>query len=92
MILKEGVRKRVQGCGALQKKISSFTRCSRRSFLCVDGVLGDKGHGVMFLLTLRCLQRYLFVYFSSKFSTSCFNAFRCALFVLAVFYGNKLYF
>ena len=65
----------------------SFTRCSRRSSICVDGVLGDDGHGVMFLLTLQRLQRSLFVYLSSKFSTSCFNTFRCALVVLAVFYG-----
>ena len=35
----------------------------------------------MFLLIL---QRYLFVCLSSKFRTSCFNAFCCALFVLAV--------
>ena len=46
----------------------------------------------MFLLTLRHLRRYLFVYLSSEFSTSCFNAFRCALFVLAVLYANYLYF
>ena len=42
----------------------------------------------MLLLTLGGLRRYFFVYLSSKFLTSCFNAFRCALFVLAVFYGN----
>ena len=38
----------------------------------------------MFLLTLRRLRRYLVVYLISKFSTLCFNAFRCAFFVLAV--------
>ena len=46
----------------------------------------------MLLLTLRRLRRYFFVYLSSKFSMSCFNAFRRALFVLAVFYANQLYF
>ena len=72
----------------LGKEFSSFTRCSRRSFLCVGGELGDEGHVVIVLLTLRRLRRFLFVYLSSKFSTSCFNAFRRALFVLAVFYAN----
>ena len=71
--------------GRVTKKLSGFTRCSRRCFLCRDGELGDDGHRVMFLLTLRRLQRYLFVYLSSKFSTLCFNASRRALFVLAVF-------
>ena len=78
----------MQGRGVLQKDFSSFTRCSRRSFLCVHGDLGDEGHGVIFLLTLRRLRRYSFVHLSSKFSTSCFNAFRRALFVPAVFYAN----
>ena len=64
---------------------SSFTRCSRCSFLYVDGVLDGGRDGVMFVLALQRLRRYLFVYLSSKFSTSCFNAFRRALFVLAVF-------
>ena len=86
--MEQGVRKRVQGRGVLRKEFSIFTRCSRRSFLCVDGKLGDEGHGVIFLLLLRRLQRSLFVYLSSKFSTSCFNALRRALFVLAVFYAN----
>ena len=86
--MKEGVRKQVQGCGVLRKEFSTFTRCSRRSFLCVDGKLGKEGHRVMFLLMLRHLQRYSFVFLSSKFSTSCLNAFCCALFVLAVFYAN----
>ena len=40
----------MQGRGALRKEFSSFTRCSRRIFLCVDGELGDEGHGVIFLL------------------------------------------
>ena len=46
----------------------------------------------MFLLALLRLRRYLFVYLSSKFSTSCFNAFRRALFALSVFYAIWLYF
>ena len=71
-----------------KNKNLSFTRCSRRSFLCVGGKLGNEGHGVMLLLTLRRLWRYSFVYLSSKFWTSYFNVCRCALFVLAVFYAN----
>ena len=46
----------------------------------------------MFLLALRRLRRYSFVYLSSKFSRSCFNAFRRALFALSVFYAIWLYF
>ena len=78
----------MQGRGVLRKEFSSFTRCSGCRFLCVDGKLGDEGHGVIFLLTLRRLRRYLFVYLSSKFSTSCFKAFRRALSVLAVSYAK----
>ena len=77
--MKGGAGKRVQGRGVLRKIFSSFTRCLRRSFPCVDGKFGDEGHGVTFLFTLRRLRRYLFVYSSSTFLTSCFNAFRCAL-------------
>ena len=85
MVNKRGREGRVQGRGVLRKKyFSSFTRCSRRSFLYLDGVLDDGRDGVMFLLALRRLRRYLFVYLSSKFSTSCFNAFRRALFALSV--------
>ena len=75
----------MQGRGVLRKEFSSFTPCLRRSFLCVDGELGDKGYGVMFVLALRRLRRYLFVYLSSKVPTSCFNEFRLALFILVVF-------
>ena len=71
------------GAWRVTKTSSSFTRCSRRCFLCVEGELGDDGHTVMLLFTLRRLRRYLFVYLSSKILTSCFNTFRRALFVLA---------
>ena len=65
MVNKRGCEGRVQGRGVLRKKsFSSFTRCSRRSFLYVDGVLDDGRDGVMFLLALRRLRRYLFVYLS----------------------------
>ena len=57
MVNKEGVRKRVQGRGVLRKEFSSFTRCSRRSFLCLDGELGNERQGVIFPLTLRRLRR-----------------------------------
>ena len=52
----------MQGRSVLRKFFFSFTCCSRRSFLCVDGQLSDEGHGVLFLLTVRRLQHYLFVY------------------------------
>ena len=83
--IKQGVMERGQGHGVLRKTFSSFTRCSPRCFLCVDGKIHDEGHRVMFLLTLRPLRRYLFVYLSSKFWTLCLDAFRRALFSLAVF-------
>ena len=88
MVNKRGREGRVQGRGVLRiKSFSSFTRCSRRSFIDVDGVLDDGRDGVMFLLALRHLRRYLIVYLSSKFSTSCFNAFRRVLFALSVVYA-----
>ena len=70
----------------------SLTRCSLRSFLCGDAKLGLEGDGVIFLLTVRCSLRYSFVYLSSTFSMLCFNSFCRALFVLAVFYANSLFF
>ena len=72
MVNERGREGRVKGRGVLRNSFSSFTRCSRRRFLCVDGVLDDGRDGVMFLLALRRLRRYLFVYLRSKFSTSCF--------------------
>ena len=84
---KRGDEGRVQGRGVLRKFSSSFTRCSRRSFLYLDGVLDDGRDGVMFLFASRRLQRYFFVYLSPKLSTSCFNAFRHALFALGAFYA-----
>ena len=85
MVKKRGRREASAGVRRVTKIFFEFKRCSRRSFLCVDGVLGDDGHGVMFPLALRRLRHYFFVYLGSKFSSSCFNAFRCALFDLAVF-------
>ena len=61
---------------------SSFTRCSRRSYFYVDGVLDDGG-----LVALQRLWHYLFVYLGSKFLNLCFNAFHRALFALSVFYA-----
>ena len=84
--MEEGVGDEYRGASCFEKDFFlSFTRCSRRSLLYVDGVLDDIRNGVMFLLALRRLRRHLFVYFSSKTSTSCFNAFRRALFALSVF-------
>ena len=51
----------MQGRGVLRKFSARFTRCSRRSFLCVDAELGDEGHGVMLLLMLQHLRCYFFV-------------------------------
>ena len=88
MVRKRGLEGRVQRRGVLGNCfLSSFTRCLRRSFLYVDGVLDDGTDDVMFLLALRHLRRYLFVFLSSKFLTSCFNAFRRALFALSVSYA-----
>ena len=45
---------------ASEKKLSRFTRSSRRLFLCVNGVLDDLGGAVMFVrryVALRCLWR-----------------------------------
>ena len=47
-------------CGG--KRFSTFTRCLRRGFLFIYGVLVGEGHSVMFLLALRRLRCYLFVY------------------------------
>ena len=47
---------RAKGRGVLEK-FSCFTRCSRRVFLCVIGVLDDVGGGVMFVRALQCLPR-----------------------------------
>ena len=50
MVNKRWCEGRVQGRGVLRKKsFSSFTRCSRRIFLYVDGLLDDGRDGVMFL-------------------------------------------
>ena len=46
----------------------------------------------MFLSALQRLRRYLFVYLSSKFPRSCFNAFRRAPFAVCVFYAILLHF
>ena len=66
MVNKRGREGARAGAWRVRKIFSSFTRCSRRSFLCVDGELGDDRHRVMLLLTLRRLRRYLFVHLSSN--------------------------
>ena len=85
MAKKRGREGGVQGRGVLRNFFSCLTRCSRRIFLYVDGVLDDGRDGVIFLLVLRRLRRYLFVYSGSKFSMLCFKAFRHALLALSVF-------
>ena len=54
------------GAWRLRKSFSSFTRCTRRSFLCVRGTMSYGRHGVMFVLSLRHLRRVLFAYFGLK--------------------------
>ena len=60
-----GDRKRARGneCRrvACQKVFSTFKCCSGCGFLSVYGVLDNEGQGVMFLLTLLRLWRYLVV-------------------------------
>ena len=46
------------------KKYFRVLRVARRGFLCMYDVLDDEEHGVMFVLTLQLLWRYLFVYSS----------------------------
>ena len=77
----------VRGRGCYEK-LSSFTRCSRRGFLCAYSELDDGRGGVRVLRALRCLRRKLFTYFTSKNIPSCFYPFRSALFALSVFYAN----
>ena len=62
MVNKGGREEASAGVRRFTKILSSVMRCSRRSFHCVDGVLGGKGPGVVFPLTLRRLRRYFFVY------------------------------
>ena len=60
---------------------------ARRGSLCVYNVLDGEEHGVMFVLTLQRLQRYLFVYLSSKIFPSLFKAFRRRLIAIGVSYA-----
>ena len=71
------------GAWRLRKTFSSFMRCSRRGFLCLLGSESYGGNGIMFVLSLTRLRRV--VLFQSRL-----NAFRSALFCLAVFYANYL--
>ena len=77
----------VRGRGVI-RKILSFTRSSRRGFLCAYSELDNSRDGVRVLRALRCLRRTLSTYFTSKNFSSRFYAFRSALFGLSVFYGN----
>ena len=70
------------------KKFSSFTRSSRRGFLCAYSELDYSRNGIRVLRALRCLRRDLFIYFTSKNVSWRFYAFRSALFGLSVFYAN----
>ena len=67
---------------ASYEKFSSFTRCSRRVFLCTYSELDDGKDGV------GVLRALLFTYLTSKKFSSRFYAFRSALFSLSVFYAN----
>ena len=73
---------------ASYEKFSSFTRCSRRVFLCAYSELDDGRDGVWVLPALRCLRRELFTCYTSKKFSSRFYVFCSALFGLSVFYAN----
>ena len=87
---KRALRGASVGVWRLRKHFLSFTRCSRRGFLCVRGTVSYGRHGIMFALSLRCLRCVLFAYLGFKIFASCFNIFRRALFYLAVFHANYL--
>ena len=53
----KGGRARREGVVASYEKISSFTRCSRRIFLCAYSELDNGRDGVGVLRALRCLRR-----------------------------------
>ena len=87
MVNERGLEGARAGAWRDTKKIFHVLRVAQRGFLCAYSVLDNQGHGVMFVLTLRRLRRYLLVYLSWKFLQSRFNAFRRALFALGVFYA-----
>ena len=60
-------RARDGGHGVLVYYFSAFSRCSRRVFLYLYGVLEGERHGVVFLSSVRCLRRLLFtsLYFAT---------------------------
>ena len=67
MVNKRGHAGARAGAWRVTKYFPSFTRCSRRCFLCVDGELGKDGHTVMLLLTLRRLQRFFLSIYVQNF-------------------------
>ena len=81
---REGAR---AGAWRVMKILFYVLRVARRGFLCLYDALDDQVHGVMFALTLRRLQRYSFLYLSSKFLPSRLNPFRPALFAISVSYA-----
>ena len=46
----------------LEKSFPTLTRCWLRVSLCANSLRDDEGHGVMLLLALRRLRRYLVAY------------------------------
>ena len=56
---KDKGRERVRdgGRGVLENYFLFFTRCSRRDFLYLYGVLEGERHGVVLLRSVRCLRR-----------------------------------
>ena len=53
---KENEKKQGEGTRRPGKFVSTFTRYSRRVFLCAYGYLDDERDGVRVLRALRCLQ------------------------------------
>ena len=54
---KKAAGRDMRGRGELGNFFSSFTRCSRRVFLCTYSELDDGKDGVGVLRALRCLRR-----------------------------------
>ena len=63
---KESEEERREGTRLVRKFFLSCASCSRQVFPRVLGTLDDKRHGVMVLMAIRRLRRYLFTYLSTK--------------------------
>ena len=92
MANKRGREGRVQGRGVRRKNIFVFYALLATQFSLRRRRIRRRQRRRYGPVSVTALWRYLFVYLGSKFSTSCFNAFRRALFALSVLYAISLYF